>query len=182
MLAIIIYPLPPSGKASHLLTVPLHDQHSGRSTTSAETPPCEARDIARNLTADGCGVRFGASPWVTALSCEFVMETQLNKLYHLVTLWGFNAPDPRLRMSLNRLDQTPWTRIHMLMHQFIHRAWFTARGKRCSPDMSEWRIPADDFMCGDLSCDLCECQRPTVTASRHLCLFKMSNKAEMVQK
>lgn len=75
-LAIIIYPLPPSRKASHVLTGPFHDQHSRHWTTSAETSPRKSHDIARNLKADGCGVRIGASPWVTALSHEFVMETQ----------------------------------------------------------------------------------------------------------
>lgn len=135
-LTIIISPLSPSGKASHLLTVPLHDQHSQHWTTSAKMSTRNSHDVAQNLKADGCSVGIGDTQWVTALSHEFVMETQLNKLHHLVSSWGFNAPDPRLGMSLNRLDQTPWTRIHMLMHQFIHRAWFTARRERCSPGMS----------------------------------------------
>lgn len=67
---------------------------------------------------------------------EFVIETELNKLYHLVSLEGINASALYLSMSLNGLHETHRTWIQMLIYPFMHGAWMKGASDRCSVDMT----------------------------------------------
>lgn len=76
---------------------------------------------------------------------EYMIETQLNKLYDLVSLEGFNASALHLFMSLNGLHEARWTWIHLLMHPFMHRAWIKAKSNICSIDMSHYGRQHHEF-------------------------------------
>lgn len=84
-------------------------------------------------------VQFMDESWVENV-CDMnsCWKSRLNKSYRLPSSEGFNASTLHLHVSLNGLQETRRTWMHVLIYPFIHGAWIKARSHRCSVDMSHW--------------------------------------------